>query len=459
MQCAYERIYYDVLNGQLKTTYPKWEGTTNINSYITGTNSIYNYITINSNNLYWYRESATAICSGDFIYPVSHSFVSNVCGISDTTERSNYIKKINEKLYVGVNSLYNIYNYKNLSSGGFITTNDGSSDISSIDSAMQSYNSKFIDEFEFYIHVGRGLCQILPLVYFSILLTVSVGAIALLIIYYCNCFNSVNQSFYIIPMHIAWNIIRFFIFSFFMFGFGYGGIFLLARDATGLINYIFSEENVGKTSTQTIIFESSTKEFINYCLHSKNGYFDDIFDNKIPNDFIASTLKFGDFINNPPTVDDTYGYSSSYISELKSAYSINSESELLTYQIVYNNTGSIYSGLDCSFIQNYVNLMRNALYDFSWEVRIMCTLSCFIAFMGAIAVYGYIWTMFLWEKENNNQGYMYINKSSNNQIPFISSNNKKERKIKSYIPPPKDLNNNNNIEMNEQENNEEEEEE
>ena len=56
MQCAYERIYYDVLNGQLKTTYPKWEGTTNINSYITGTNSIYNYITINSNNLYWYRE-------------------------------------------------------------------------------------------------------------------------------------------------------------------------------------------------------------------------------------------------------------------------------------------------------------------------------------------------------------------------------------------------------------------
>ena len=457
MQCAYERIYYDVLNGQLKSTYPKWEGTSKISDYITGTNSIYDYITINSNGFYWYRENENAICSGDFIYPVSHSFVEKVCGISDATERSNYIKTVNEKLYIGVNSLYNLYNYKNLS--GYISKNDGSSDISNIDSAMQSYNSKFIDEFEFYIHVGRGLCQILPLVYFSILLTVSVGAIALLIIYYCNCFNSVNQSFYIIPMHIAWNIIRFFIFSFFMFGFGYGGIFLLAKDAIGLINYIFSDENVGKSSTQTIIFESSTKEFINYCLHSKNGYFDDIFDNKIPNDFIASTLKFGDFINNPPTFDDTYGYSSSYISELKSAYSVNSESELLTYQIVYNSTGSIYSGLDCSFIQNYVNLMRNALYDFSWEVRIMCTLSCFIAFMGAIAVYGYIWTMFLWEKKDNNQGYMYINKSSNNQIPFISSNNKKERKIKSYIPPPKDLNNNNNIEMNEQENNEEEEEE
>ena len=347
-----------------------------------------------------------------------------------------------------------------MSSNGYITINDDDSSeiISNIESAMQSYNSKFIDEFDFYIHVGRGLGQILPLIYFSILLTVSVGAIALLIIYYCNCFNSVNQNFYLVPMHIAWNIIRFFIFSFFMFGFGYGAIFLLARDSTDLIKYIFSEKNVG-TNAETIIFESSTKKFINFCLYSQKDYYNYNLNNEILNDFIASTIKFENFKNNPPTVDeDTYGYSNYYINELQNAYSLNQQN-ISEYQNFFNSTGSIYSGLDCSFIQNYVNLMRNALYDFSWEVRIMCTLSCFIAFMGAIAVYGYIWTMFLWEKENNNEGYMYINKSSNNQIPFISSNNKKERKIKSSIPPPKYLNNNNNIEMNEQENNEEEEEE
>ena len=100
--------------------------------------------------------------------------------------------------------------------------------------------------------------------------------------------------------------------------------------------------------------------------------------------------------------------------------------------------------------------MRNALYDFSWEIRIMCTLSCFIAFMGGIAVYGFLWSMLLWEQENKRQGYMYINKDSYNQIYVKSSNPNKERKLKKpFIPNPKG---NNNIEMQERDNNNEEEE-
>ena len=383
--------------------------------------------------------------------------MTNVCRITDESARNNYIKNVNANLYVGVNSLYNLYNYKRLKSDGLISTNDCSSDITTINSAMESYKSKFIEEIDFYIHVGRGIGKILPLIYFSILLIVAVGSIMLLIIYYCNCFNSVNQNFYILPMHIAWNMIYFFVFSFFMFGFGYGGIFLLARDSTGLINHIFSKVNVESSDDQSIIFESSTKQFINYCLYSHNDFFSQTLNNNIPNDFIASTIKYEHFLNNIPTIADSYGYSSSYINELKNAYSVTQKTNLLTYQNVYNSSGSIYSGLDCSFIQNNVNLMRNALYDFSWEIRIMCTLSCFIAFMGGIAVYGFLWSMFLWEQENKRQGYMYIDKDSYNQIYVKSSNPNKERKLKKpFIPNPKG---NNNIEMQEQDNNNNEEEE
>ena len=263
--------------------------------------------------------------------------MTNVCRITDESARNNYIKNVNANLYVGVNSLYNLYNYKRLKSDGLISTNDCSSDITTINSAMESYKSKFIEEIELYIHVGRGIGKILPLIYFSILLIVAVGSIMLLIIYYCNCFNSVNQNFYILPMHIAWNMIYFFVFSFFMFGFGYGGIFLLARDSTGLINHIFSKVNVESSDDQSIIFESSTKQFINYCLYSHNDFFSQTLNNNIPNDFIASTIKYEHFLNNIPTIADSYGYSSSYINELKNAYSVTQKTNLLTYQNVYNS--------------------------------------------------------------------------------------------------------------------------
>ena len=56
-------------------------------------------------------------------------------------------------------------------------------------------------------------------------------------------------------MHLVWNIIRFFILSFFMYGFGFGGIFLFARDSIGYIQYIFSEDNIGTSSSNTIILD------------------------------------------------------------------------------------------------------------------------------------------------------------------------------------------------------------
>ena len=106
--------------------------------------------------------------------------MTNVCRITDESARNNYIKNVNANLYVGVNSLYNLYNYKRLKSDGLISTNDCSSDITTINSAMESYKSKFIEEIDFYIHVGRGIGKILPLIYFSILLIVAVGSIMLL---------------------------------------------------------------------------------------------------------------------------------------------------------------------------------------------------------------------------------------------------------------------------------------
>ena len=472
VQCASERIYYDVLYGQLKSNYPKWEGTNNIKSYLNGLNNVYESLTINTSEtkLYFnFEDNAYKNCSSGFIYPVPKSIVKEVC-TSEITEA--VIKNVNNILYDGISSLYNIYKIKTYSQK--IDTNTVSDEIKNIETSMNTYKSKIIDRIEYYIHAARGIGQIVPIIYFALLIVFVVCAGTLLIIYYCNCFVSFNQKFYLFPMHITWNILRFFIFSFFMYGFGFGGIFLFARDSIGYIQYIFSEENKKTGSSDIIILTEVAKNFFNYCLNS-GTYFENVFNNKRLDDFIGNIIKFETFKNQSQIKDcEGVDFCEEYRVELLSAYPTSNFVNLLDYKKIYTSTGSIYSGLNCTFIQNNLNLLYRALWDLSWEARIMCALSCFIGFMGAIAVYGFLWSMNLW-RTNETDGYRYIRNgnaynpisynppSNNNYKNELKSSPKKRKLKKPFIPPPKLSNDNynndynNNYEMDERNDNDEEE--
>ena len=117
-----------------------------------------------------------------------------------------------------------------------------------------------------------------------------------------------------------------------------------------------------------------------------------------------------------------------------------------SFKPIINRGDTIYDNLDCSFVNNTINLMYRAIWDFSWETRILCALSCCIGFFGAIAVYSFLWVMELWNKDggyynnnynryNNNNNY--INNNNNN---VIQPNKTQKRKIKKMkVPPPQDL--------------------
>ena len=445
-------------------TAPKWEGTSNIKSYLNGLNNVYDSISIDETKLYFNLTSKN--CTNGFIYPVPKSFADAQCTITEDD-----LNEINKKLYEGISSLYNIYKIKSFSQT--IDTDTVSEEIRNIESSMKTYKSKIIDDIEYYIQVARGIGQIVPIIYFAILLFFVVGAGMLLIIYYCNCFICVNQKFYLFPMHLVWNIIRFFILSFFMYGFGFGGIFLFARDSIGYIQYIFSEDNIGTSSSNTIILTDEAKEFFNYCLNS-GTYFKDVLNNKLLDDFIGNIIKFEPFKS---SIDGCVGLCEDYRKGLLEAYPANNSAVLSSYKKVYESTGSIYSGLNCTFIQNNLNLLYRALWDLSWEARIMCALSCFIGFMGAIAVYGFLWSMYLWRNNETDgySGYRYIRNgnaynpisynppSNNNYKNELKSSPKKRKLKKPFIPPPKLSNDNynndynNNYEMDERNDNDEEE--
>ena len=99
VQCAYERVYYDTLKGQIKNTYPKWEGIDKIQENLNGLDYVYNNISLSLNGLVF--EKQEGYCS--LIYPVPTSVVDGLCRLDD-----NIKNQINQKLFDGITSLYNL---------------------------------------------------------------------------------------------------------------------------------------------------------------------------------------------------------------------------------------------------------------------------------------------------------------------------------------------------------------
>ena len=469
VQCAYERVYYDTTIGQLKSEYPRWDGIEKTKNYLSGLANIYSDVSLTFGDSTFYLKNQTGLCDKDFIYPVLQEFANKICdgSISD----ADYIlTQVNSKLFTGVSSLYNLYTIKKLNGDGL--SDDGySSDLKEIEEGMATFKEKFIGDFEYYVHVARGMGQIVPIIYFVFLLITALLALAALIIYYCNCFYRFSQRDYIFPMHIIWNVTRFFVFSFFMYGMGFGMVYIVTRDVIPYMQYVFGKDNVG-TGSSTIVIPEKTKKYFNYCLFSGDDIFDDVLDKYNIDEFISNMIKFEEWKNNDVTIDnsDIIKYFNDYKTALKDAYTVNNANSYSAYKDIYKKTGSVYSSLNCTFIQYDLNVMYEAIWDFSWEARILCTISCFIGFLGALGVYGFLWSMFLWSKSDNG-GFRYV---ANNQVegykpPIQIKNNSnsvpqpipKGRKIKKPpIPPPKygnvnynqynDQNNNynNNIEMN-----------
>lgn len=79
---------------------------------------------------------------------------------------------------------------------------------------------------------------------------------------------------------------------------------------------------------------------------------------------------------------------------------------------------------DCSFLQNDLNLMYNALYDLSIQSRILCAISCCIAFFSEIFTYFYLLSIYHYNcvefKEGNIQ---FSRRKKDNDNSEISSKN------------------------------------
>ena len=402
--CSFERFYYDSIYGQLKETYPKWEGFDNLSQNLDTLNTLFMGLSNRFPNTTLYGDliKNTSFYDGYYTPEFLTQYFNN-CSID---EISDFCKIVNlktlplAKRYGKILDAYStlVKLQKFIPEGESL--NYLNINFSNMKSDFINLKSSFLNNFYYYARIANGWGRVLTMIYFCLLLIAVTFAGVSMMFYVCLR----NQGYLATFMHVLWNIIRFFIFSFFFYGGAYGMCYLALRDAVAYVMYFFGENNLALDGKTYLVPNGKVKEFLNYCLINK----DSDFKNKL-NDILTSSLE--DFFKNAYELNTTFqnnndlyldGLSKNEYEQLiqKHRTFIDFLKERVKFIMDDTNTksfaqiavrqGGLFGSFNCDFLKSDLNMIYRTLYDLSVEARILCALSCCIGFFGAIAVYFFL---------------------------------------------------------------------
>ena len=486
-QCAYERIYYDSEYGQLKDSLPRWEGLKNNKIKLSDSKNLVDnfnketYVTSNSflsNNISWTTAEIINGIGYTFKGPNYWPYVRAIEEIFKKCSQGNLYLKNNDQLFCDKDNpdstssvlgsfIYEVNKIKNKIIEKYEETEESLLDLKDysefyseqlntsinnfdlISQDLKNYKSGHLDEVKHYVKIAKGCGYILVMIYLCILSFISVcGCLFLLAYSYLT-----NQGNLDILMHIVWNSIKFFSFSFFIYGAMFGMLFNGLRDLINVNIFLFGDNLIAE-KTYLLPHEKS-KEFLYFCLTEEKAEFTDEMDSLVSENLDELYTNVGT-LNNLLNKDynlkshfeDTYEIKTSRNRRLElnpdpsdssidefdsdSDYSFESDNEdnnttSLPFETVISmikeindsftdfkknnnieetsyNQESLLNSLDCGFLKNDLNILYNSLYDLSVESRILCFLSCFIAFFGEILVNFYLLSMYHYNKTEFKEG-------------------------------------------------------
>ena len=506
VQCAYERVYYDLQYGQLKDSFPRWEGLKNISHKVEKSISLMQNLPNSSSTsdlIYesnWEKieiESEKKIqlrgkYSPEFCTIINNIITKLVKKCKEGRSVINTDQGINKAFYncdqptnsdTVIGDLINQIKKESLEglNNPLYEDTDGQldkakNDFDKIsDDLEDTYEKKFLDKIEYYISVAKGCGQILNMIYLCFVCGISFFGIILLMGYtYIK-----NQTKLAILMHIVWNLVKFFEFSFFMYGAAFGMLYLGLRDAIGYNKYLFGE-NLEKYNTTYLMPNESAKDFLRVCLSNENTIFtggiDYTFSNDL-NDFYTSYKNLIKAVNKDYNLDefkqyddsnihytlrnlgDTWSDESSSDDESFDSDITDSTDELpdinlndlvnsfgkmindlknnliqLPKQLNIENAlepaesnstieGEYLDSFDCGFLKSDVSMIYNTLYDLSIESRILCALSCCIGFFGEIVVNAYLLSMYHYNNTEFQEGNKEPTRRNRKRNIDVSSRN------------------------------------
>ena len=416
--CAFDRLYYDSIYGQLKETYPKWEGFKSIKEYLVKLKKFIENVKI--------KIDITTLTSDlkksneeDYNYEgyFTSEFLESIKEVLNETEFEPFIKEVNNiTLPITSRYLKIIDSLKKLKNLNFYNDLEYlKAYFDKVDNDFPRLKSEFLEEYYYYAKVAKACGKVLTMVYLCLLLISATFAGVSMMFYACLK----KQGYLQIFMHVLWNIIRFFIFSFFFYGAAYGMCYLALRDAVAYVMFVFGEENLTNDNSYLVPINEG-KDYLRYCLiNSESDYkkrLDDTLTEAL-SDFFKNykeiKIIYTDYkLNRKITYNDYTSKSSIPTSADISKLEMIAEKQNSMMNIILKNfegdadlcnkavcdnlpemairDGGIFGSFNCTFLKSDLNMMYRTIYDLSVEARILCALSCCIGFFGAIFVYFFL---------------------------------------------------------------------
>ena len=515
-KCVYERIYYDSIYGEInkknetnetdkKKYYTPWEGLKERQKII----DKFEYFLIKDINEYkspfdfeeeeeeeWVEGDGNLLDKGVYY---TKNFINNLtenildkCKSQGNSEISlrdlngelmcdlNNLKEPNSMVYRYINEVTRITKYfsdevKQIKE--FINKkekrekiygkelNIANNTLKNISEGLISYKKDFLEEeADYYIKVSNICGYILVTIYYSILLAIVV----------CSCFLLWAYSYFkeqkliYTFMHVTWNILKFFSFSFFMFGAAFGALYLVSRDLIGYNQFLFGDLYLSPNETNRFITNKDTKEFLRYCINEENSNYINNFE--MPTIVFLKNLYFN--MKNGKDVKEKYAFKDLYV--VRECYYIINENlrnieedstdlpdetiflnftdvglaveEMINkiYKALYNKTsnlrllqngpniiseiekiGDTIEQLNCTYLKNEMQILYDSLYELSIESRISCVLCCCIGFFLEFSIAFYLLVLYHYnntEFKDDNDTQKSFPKNRNRKFDLDSQN-------------------------------------
>lgn len=376
-----------------------------------------------------------------------------LCDSNDMTNKNSYLIKYIES----TNNITKYFNDEITKIGNLLVIKDKQNytrifshekriileKLNNISQDLNNYQTDFLEYVYDHISDYKKWAHILVTIFYALLLAITLVNCFLLWAY--SYFK--QQQMLAIIMHIFWNFLKYFSFSFFLFGAAFGVLYKYSRDLIGCNMFLFSVNNLGEDVETYLLPNKESKEFLNFCINEEENNYLKTLDlsitkifvdlntnlNNMKNTFEINNLNdFSEFKKNYTTYtvgntkffrslqdnddpEDTYEpqiYGSLNFSAVGKEFQ-----EMLKkmYQKFYNNSlrflqeeknitkdieefGEIISIFDCGFLKNEIRILYHTFYELSIESRILCALCCSIGFFGEIAVLFILLVMYHYNK-------------------------------------------------------------
>lgn len=502
VKCAYERIYYDSQYGELKDSgfiglknmdklideykkfitnndrkkniiYPNISGLINEEELKNFGNASY-FINILDEKVYYSKDFINKIyeliveyCKNEIVWDDNNEIICNSLNskndqLKSETYLAKYIKNATRIMKYFSDEIDNINDFvekinknKNTYSRLVNKVNNTLYDTSY---DLNNYEKNFLDKAYHYINISKSCGYILVIVFYSILL-------ALIL---CGCFllwaysYLKEQQILFTFMHIFWNILKFFIFCFFLFGAAFGILYICAKDLIGYNEFLFSKENLSNAEMTYLLPSGESKEFLKSCLYDENSNYLNSIESKINiniynmynNLKLMKSSKYSLENNNYNEYKQElsyYSFSDYSDSQIRNNDEADSTEEPLpqidfspigdefekmvndTYKLFYPNTNSLRNldgdesqktiaekiedlsgtieSYNCTFLKTEIQILYDALYEVSVESRISCALCCCIGFFGEVSVIFYLLVMYHYNNVQFSEGMSFNNKN------------------------------------------------